>query len=207
MIVKSLDQPKMQAILASLVEGVIIFDLDGRVIVANHVVERIFRTARGTMVGKTMEGISPNSDELVAMVDEALSGGKETFTETALGSHNQVYRVLVRPLKDEQGNLEGTVVVFHDITDIRNFAQVRSEFAGNVSHELRTPLTSIKGAAHPLDIDQGLCRDPFGRGHGQSRYLPAFPDHHRQRDRTFEQIDRGSVDPAFHRIQGKDDPA
>ena len=32
MIVKSLDQPKMQAILASLVEGVIIFDLDGRVI-------------------------------------------------------------------------------------------------------------------------------------------------------------------------------
>ena len=64
MIVKSLDQPKMQAILASLVEGVIIFDLDGRVIVANHVVERIFRTARGTMVGKTMEGISPNSDEL-----------------------------------------------------------------------------------------------------------------------------------------------
>ena len=80
---------------------------------ANHEVERIFRTARGTMVGKTMEGNSPNSDELVAMVDEALSGGqKETFTETALGSHNQVYRVLVRPLKDEQGNLEGTVVVF-----------------------------------------------------------------------------------------------
>lgn len=150
MIVKSLDQPKMQAILASLVEGVIIFDLDGRVIVANHVVERIFRTARGTMVGKTMEGISPNSDELVAMVDEALSGGKETFTETALGSHNQVYRVLVRPLKDEQGNLEGTVVVFHDITDIRNFAQVRSEFAGNVSHELRTPLTSIKGFVETL---------------------------------------------------------
>ncbi len=78
-----LDQPKMQAILTSLVEGVIIFDLDGRVIVANHVAERIFRTARGTLVGKTMETISPNNGELVAMVDEALLGGKENFTGPA----------------------------------------------------------------------------------------------------------------------------
>lgn len=148
--IAALDQPKIQAILTSLVEGVIIFDLDGRVIVANHIAERIFHTMRGTLVGKTMQAISPNNGELVAMVDEAVSGGKETFAETMLGTHNQVYRVVVRPIKDDSGQMEGTVVVFHDITDIRNFAQVRSEFAGNVSHELRTPLTSIKGFVETL---------------------------------------------------------
>jgi two-component system phosphate regulon sensor histidine kinase PhoR len=148
--IAALDQPKIQAILTSLVEGVIIFDLDGQVIVANHIAERIFHTARGTLVGKTMQAISPNNGELVAMVDEAVSGGKETFAETMLGTHNQVYRVVVRPIKNDSGQMEGTVVVFHDITDIRNFAQVRSEFAGNVSHELRTPLTSIKGFVETL---------------------------------------------------------
>ncbi len=146
----ALNQPKIQAILTSLVEGVIILDLDGRVIVANHVAERIFHTPRGALVGKNMQAISPNNGELVAMVDEAVSGGKETFAETMLGTHNQVYRVVVRPVKDDSGQMEGTVVVFHDVTDIRNFAQVRSEFAGNVSHELRTPLTSIKGFVETL---------------------------------------------------------
>lgn len=148
--VTSIDQCKIQAIFSSLVEGVIIFDIDGRAILANHIAEKIFHNIRGTLIGKTMEKISPGDDELVAMVDEAVSSGKETFAETMLGTHGQVYRVLVRPIKNEQGLLEGTVVVIHDVTDIRNFAQVRSEFAGNVSHELRTPLTSIKGFVETL---------------------------------------------------------
>ncbi|MGI6436127.1 MAG: sensor histidine kinase [Syntrophomonadaceae bacterium] len=158
----SIDQRKIQAILTSLVEGVIIFDIEGRVIVANHIAEKIFHTTRGTLIGKTMEEISPSDDELVAMVEETLLSGKETFAETMLGTHSQVYRVLVRPIKNDQGRLEGTVVVFHDITDIRNFAQVRSEFAGNVSHELRTPLTSIKGFVETLldgaMANAGTCR-------------------------------------------------
>lgn len=147
--VRSLDQRKIQAILTSLIEGVIIFDIEGRVMLANHVAERLFFTPRGYLVGKTIAQINPRS-EIVNMVDEALATGKEVFAETMLTSTDQVYRVHIKPIKDDDGLIEGAVAVVHDVTDIRNFAQIRSEFAGNVSHELRTPLTSIKGFVETL---------------------------------------------------------
>jgi two-component system phosphate regulon sensor histidine kinase PhoR len=49
-----------------------------------------------------------------------------------------------------QGELLGTVAVFHDVTELRRLEGVRREFVANVSHELRTPLTAIRGYAETL---------------------------------------------------------
>jgi two-component system phosphate regulon sensor histidine kinase PhoR len=46
---------------------------------------------------------------------------------------------------DKENKSHGIVVVFHDITDLKNLEKVRQDFVSNVSHELKTPLTSIKG--------------------------------------------------------------
>jgi signal transduction histidine kinase len=56
----------------------------------------------------------------------------------------------------------GTVLVLHDITELRRLERVRAEFVANVSHELRTPLTSIKGYLETL-LDGGL-RDRTNAG-------------------------------------------
>ncbi|MCX5780973.1 MAG: ATP-binding protein, partial [Firmicutes bacterium] len=81
---------------------------------------------------------------------------------TVIKPHAQIFRVHVAPIKEENGDIGGAVAVFHDVTDARNFDQMRSEFVSNVSHELRTPLTSIKGFVETL-LDgamenNGLCR-------------------------------------------------
>ncbi len=50
------------------------------------------------------------------------------------------------PIRDEEGNITGVVLVFRDITERRKGEQIKDEFIGMVSHELRTPMTVITGA-------------------------------------------------------------
>jgi two-component system, OmpR family, phosphate regulon sensor histidine kinase PhoR len=50
-----------------------------------------------------------------------------------------------RPMFDDEGNFDGAVLAYHDITDLMRALRVKDEFVASVSHELRTPLTSIIG--------------------------------------------------------------
>ena len=48
------------------------------------------------------------------------------------------------------GERHGTVLVFHDLTRLKQLESARQEFVANVSHELRTPLSLIKGYVETL---------------------------------------------------------
>jgi PAS domain S-box-containing protein len=67
------------------------------------------------------------------------------------------------PIRSEQGQIVGAVIVFHDITQRRAIERMKDEFISVVSHELRTPLTAIRGAlgllaSGKLCIKPGSCR-------------------------------------------------
>jgi two-component system phosphate regulon sensor histidine kinase PhoR len=51
---------------------------------------------------------------------------------------------------DRQGNQRGAIMVFHDLTRLKQLENTRQEFVANVSHELRTPLSMIKGFVETL---------------------------------------------------------
>jgi two-component system phosphate regulon sensor histidine kinase PhoR len=143
-----LDNKHFSALMASLMDGIISFDHKGVIIMANKAAENLFLVREGGLLGRTLVDIG--DDEISAMIGEVLLRGNEVFTETIIQPRTQIYRVHVMPVKDEQKKIEGAVAVFRDVTDARNFDQMRSEFVGNVSHELRTPLTSIKGFVETL---------------------------------------------------------
>lgn len=155
------DKMTMNAILTSMAEGVLVLDRQAHIVLANKAAENIFLVRDGALTGRTFSDLSDYS-KISDMVDEALRNGKEVFLETVIKPHTQIFRVHVAPIKGEEGDIDGAVAVFHDVTDARNFDQMRSEFVSNVSHELRTPLTSIKGFVETL-LDgamenNGLCR-------------------------------------------------
>jgi PAS domain S-box-containing protein len=67
------------------------------------------------------------------------------------------------PIRDEQGQIVGAVIVFHDITERQAIERMKDEFISVVSHELRTPLTAIRGAlgllaSGNLCAEGGACR-------------------------------------------------
>lgn len=143
------DNRTMDTILTNMAEGVLVIDPTNQVVFANRAAENIFLIREGTLIGQTFSSITDN-EKISNMICEVLKTGKEFFTETLIKPNIQTYRVNVTAITEEDGQIEGAVAVFHDVTDARNFDQMRSEFVGNVSHELRTPLTSIKGFVETL---------------------------------------------------------
>lgn len=156
------EKGRMQAILTSMVDGVVAVDKDGRIVQANRAAENMFMRREQYMLGQTFTSLF-NLNELEEMIKKVLQSNQEVFEDNGLfhGSEN-IYRIHIVPIRNDDNETEGAVAVFHDVTDARVFDQMRSEFVANVSHELRTPLTSIKGFVETLLDgaleDKLLCR-------------------------------------------------
>jgi two-component system phosphate regulon sensor histidine kinase PhoR len=65
-----------------------------------------------------------------------------------------IYQVHAADVRDDGNSVIGTVVIFNDITAIRNVERMKTEFVSIVSHELRTPLTPMKGFVRTLLDDE-----------------------------------------------------
>lgn len=78
---------------------------------------------------------------------------QQLLLETAAGGQVPVL-VQATPLPDASGDVTGAVLVFQDITRLRDAEQLKDDFLSLVSHEFRTPLTTIHGGAHLL-MNQG----------------------------------------------------
>lgn len=65
-----------------------------------------------------------------------------------------IYDIKIEKFFDEKGDLNGFVMVFHDMTQERNLDNMRKDFIANVSHELKTPITIIKSYAETLIEDE-----------------------------------------------------
>lgn len=152
----------MQAILASMVDGLVAVDKEGRITMANRAAERLFMLQEEHLLGQTFETLL-NTTDLHNTIIKVLKTGVESRAEyNIFPNQENIYRINIVPLKGENDEIEGALAVFHDITDARKFDRMRSEFVANVSHELRTPLTSIKGFVETLLDgaleDKMLCR-------------------------------------------------
>jgi two-component system phosphate regulon sensor histidine kinase PhoR len=131
------ERDRLSAILAGMVEGVLVVDEDGAIVVANPAAKTILGTSE--LVGARLAQAVKN-DELRTHVESGHESELEVVDER--GASIAVY---VRRLPEG-----ATVAVLRDMTALRKLMTVRRDFVANVSHELRTPVTSIQGYAETL---------------------------------------------------------
>jgi len=173
-------EAKLGAILSSMVEGVLVVDKKGDIVLVNPSLRRNFLIGQEAKGQRSLEVIRnvPVQD----IVDEALQAAGQTLIvrEIALlGPPEKVFLVNGVPIVRAEG-AEGAVLVFHDITELRRLEHVRQDFVANVSHELRTPLSSIKGYAETLLDgaleDEANAKDFVGIIHRDSERLSKLID-------------------------------
>lgn len=152
------DRARMEAILSSMIEGVLVVDEQGRLQLVNDAARRILKLEQGAINHSYVEAI--RHPGIVEHLGRALAGGETSALE--LSVTRDTTRTLVAQVAPVVSAGRGAVLVMHDITELRKADLVRRDFVANVSHELRTPLTAIKGYAEAL-LDDPDDAEAHGR--------------------------------------------
>jgi two-component system, OmpR family, phosphate regulon sensor histidine kinase PhoR len=141
-------------ILHSMREGVMVLDATKRIVMANPALCEMLSFSDPPVGRPLFEVI--RLDALARLVARTQAGEQVAPQEFEVGS------MLIRRVSVLARNLEGedtrTMLVFVDVTELRQLERLRSDFVANVSHELRTPVTSILSAAETLP--SALARKP-----------------------------------------------
>ena len=143
------EQTRQQAVFNSMVEGLLILDNEGRVQFVNPTLGQLFQLPREVRGLTLIEALRLH--ELQDLAERAVREERVTGFELQLpGNNGRVLQVNAASVRDPDRTHAGTILVFHDLTRIKQLESVRKEFVANVSHELRTPLSLIKGYVETL---------------------------------------------------------
>jgi len=148
-----------EAILSSMLEGVLAVDMGEHLISMNQAAARIFEIDPEKAKGRSIHEVIRNMD-LLKLVAQTLASGRNTEGDITLHKDDgecflQAHGMVLR---DAEGNGIGAVVVLNDITRIRRLENIRRDFVANVSHELKTPITTVKGFVETLQ--EGALKVP-----------------------------------------------
>jgi len=145
---------RTQAILQSIGDGVIVFDQNGRAIVANPAVCTLLERSESDVLGRDINEVMA---EAVGREDQAIIRSlveDERLTRAGLKipwGHKTV-AINFAPVNLPFVNQHGVMVVLRDVTKEAEVDRMKSEFVSTVSHEFRTPMTAIKGYVDLLSM-------------------------------------------------------
>lgn len=156
---------EQEAILSSMIEGVLAVDMNEQIITINDAAARLLSVNLDTVEGTHIREII-KVPELHDFVAETMASRKLVEKEMVLNDQRKVFlQMRGTVLRDAKGQGIGVLIVLHDVTKVRQLENIRRDFVANVSHELKTPITAIKGFVETL-LD-GSMQDP----HNAERFL------------------------------------
>ena len=141
---------ELEAVLSSMVEGVLAVDAGERLLRLNQAAARLLGVEPGRAEGRMLLEIVRNT-ELQRLVAAVLATHRPAEGQIVLRSDPERFlHVHCTVLEEARQGEIGALAVLHNVTELRKLEQVRRDFVANVSHELRTPITSITGYVETL---------------------------------------------------------
>ena len=154
----------LQALLASLTEGVVVTDPEGRIRLANRSFLEMFGLTEAPLNRTMIEAlrIPEVAAGVTATFQEGSGRSMEVRQASAREGDTKTLAVNLAPILDGDGERAGVVTVFYDLSRIRRLETVRQEFVANLSHELRTPLSILAGYLETIE-DPAVLKGSEGK--------------------------------------------
>ncbi len=166
---------RLEAVLSSMIEGVVALDPVGTVMLANEAACRILGVEQHQLLGRKLLELVRIPPLRQAIEKTQL---QRTFSKVEYQTYDDPQRTISARVSSLAPDPQpGVAIVLHDVTELRQLEAVRRDFVANVSHELKTPLASIKAYAETLRLgalhDQEKNLEFLGQIEHQAQLLDA----------------------------------
>jgi two-component system sensor histidine kinase NblS len=157
-------QVKQQSLIATMADGAVLLDEEGRIVLVNPTARRLFRWEGRKLDGTDLESQLPDrlAIELHPLLCGLIASEKDLAdVRCSLGEPSRTLRIVLQSVRDASGEiLKGIAMTVQDLTREVELNAAQSRFISNVSHELRTPLFNIKSYVETLhDLGDQLTEE------------------------------------------------
>ncbi len=157
-------QVKQQSLIATMADGALLLDEQGKIVLVNPTARRLFRWEGRNLEGQNLLNQLPDSlvKELETPITSLLNNfGDSDDLRCNLEEPPRTLRIVLKSVRGTTGeNIKGIAVTVQDLTREVQLNAAQKRFISNVSHELRTPLFNIKSYVETLyDLGEQLTKD------------------------------------------------
>ncbi len=138
------ERRKLETVLGSIQEGVLVLNEEGEILLINHTARMVLRAPEDENVVGMAYTDCCTLPEITKSIGQALAG--HTSREEVTAPDGRVFSLRVIPVPGV-----GAAATLHDITHFKELDRIKSEFVSTVSHDLRSPLTAILGYVELLE--------------------------------------------------------
>lgn len=141
------EKAKLAAILRNVIDGLLVIDMNQRLVLANPAAEEMLQFDAAHSAGRAI-GEVIRDERLLSALDRTLHGGVGIEEDLSLPASGEaparIMHTRTALMRGGSGQLRGTVAILQDVTKLRMAEQAKTQFVSNVSHELRTPISIMK---------------------------------------------------------------
>ncbi|MCH8304285.1 MAG: CHASE domain-containing protein [Candidatus Marinimicrobia bacterium] len=164
---------QIDGILKSVADGLVVTDLNNRVIMMNRAAEDLFGVRFSEVANRSIDFAIKDKtlrDRIKLTLQKKTTGYSFDFEWGGENDSADILRARTSVILDKHGRQTGIITIFHNVTLEREIDRMKSEFISMAAHELRTPLTSIRGFSEIL-----LTRDDLKKS-DKTKYLTYIQD-------------------------------
>ena len=166
------ERNKLESVLMSIVNGVVVCDNHDKVIMVNNHAKKLLEVNEEDILNTQIQQFCDSSGEFC--FSEKIAEFKDTPIEEDgapvpfnIEIDKRIIRCLISPMFTRSNSYVGYIIVLIDVTKDVEMDQLRSHFISNVSHELRTPVTVLRSYIDTLynfgnDFDFNTQREFIG---------------------------------------------
>jgi two-component system, OmpR family, phosphate regulon sensor histidine kinase PhoR len=148
-----------KAIFSAMQDGLLVLDAERRIALLNRTFEQWFGISHNSLGAPLLDTV--RNAAVRQLVDATFAKHEPVQREITVGERQLQMNAV--PMGNDNGEMAGAVVLFHDITEFKRLDDMRRDFVANVSHELRTPLSILRGYIETLLESAQTSRDELRR--------------------------------------------